>query len=73
MRLELTEDTKKFINFLSEGDRAKLTFTNEFMESQDDGISDKFREYIKIRLSKVGQNIAETNAKLRVEHPEYFE
>ena len=73
MRLELTEDAKKFIDFLSEDDRSKLTFTDEFVESNDEGISEKLREYIKIRLTKVGQKIAETNTKLRVEHPEYFE
>lgn len=73
MKLELTESAKKFIETLNEEDLTKVTFTGNTMESDDEGISNKFMAYAKERLRKIGEKIAETNARLRVEHPEYFE
>ena len=73
MRLELTESTKQFIEFLTEEDRAKATITETYFESDDENISNKLKEYIKIRLTKVGRAVAETTTKFREDHPEYFE
>ena len=73
MKLELTESAKKFIETLNEEDLTKVTFTGNTMESDYEGISNKFMAYAKERLRKIGEKIEETNARLRVEHPEYFE
>lgn len=73
MRLTLNEDAKKFIDFLDEADRLKLVITEDAVESNDAGISDKFREYVKARLAEIGDHVRVTTEHFRAEHPEYFE
>ena len=73
MRLELTESVKKFINTLDEADLAKVTITEDALESEDESISKKVFEYAKARLDAAAQRIDTINKQLRVEHPEYFE
>ena len=51
MRLELTENAKKFIETLTEEDLTKVTFTEDAMESADESISNKLMEYAKERLA----------------------
>ena len=72
MRLELTENTKKFIETLTEEALAKVTFTEDALESDDESISNKLMEYAKERLRKVGEAVRLTTERFKVEHPEYF-
>lgn len=72
-RIELTDSAKKFIETLDETDLAKITFTENTMEYEDEIISDKLREHIKLRFQAVGDRIRAINEQLKVEHPEYFE
>lgn len=72
MRLKLTERAKKFIETLTEEDLAKVTLTENTFESDDEGIHDKFIDFIKIELAKIKEEITEFNKQLRIERPEYF-
>ena len=72
MRLELTENAKKFIETLTEEALTKVTFTEDAMESADESISNKLMEYAKERLRKVGEEVRLTTERLKEEHPEYF-
>lgn len=52
---------------------AKCNITENVFESDDESISDKFKDYIKARLKAAADCIEATNKQLAVEHPEYFE
>lgn len=73
MRLELTESVKKFIGTLTEADFAKVTITDDALESDDDGISEKAEKFAKAMLEATAAKLDAYNAQLRIEHPEYFE
>ena len=53
MRLELTENAKKFIETLPEEDLAKVTFTEDAMESTDESISNNCDLFFPIGLNTV--------------------
>ena len=53
--------------------QAKLIFTEDAVESDDEGISAKLGLYIKARLTDIGNDIRVTTERFRAEHPEYFE
>ena len=72
MKLTLNENAKKFIDTLDDVDRAKLIITEDTVESDDLGISEKFFDYAKARISKIGDEIRAFNRQLQAEHPEYF-
>lgn len=73
MRLELTASVRKFIDTLDEFDLIKITVTEDAIESNDKGISNKVFEYAKARLATIAAKLEAYNAQLRIEHPEYFE
>ena len=73
MRLELTESVKKFIETLDETDLAKVTITEDALESDSKDISNKVFEYVKVRLAATAAKLDAHNKELRAEHPEYFE
>ena len=73
MRLALTESVKKFIETLDDTDLAKVTITEDALESDSEDISKKVFEYVKTRLSAAADRVDTINAELRVTHPEYFE
>lgn len=73
MRLALTESVKKFIETLDDADLAKVTITEDALESDSEDISKKVFEYVKVRLAAAADRVDTINAELRVTHPEYFE
>lgn len=73
MKVRLTECNKSFVETLAEEDRAKVIVTNDTIESSDETMPDKLLAYYKANLTKMGDEIRALTAKLRVEHPEYFE
>lgn len=73
MRIKLTESARDFINTLNESDLEKVTVSDEYIESNDEEISNKVFEYVKARLDTAANRIDSINNQLRIEHPEYFE
>lgn len=73
MRLALNESSRKFIDALDEVDRAKLIFTEDTVESDDEAINEKFKSHIKARLDAVGARVRSETEQFKIEHPEYFE
>ena len=67
------DNAKKFISTLSDEDLKRAIITEDAFESDDPAVRKKFIEHIKARIDAVGKQIKDTNAQLRVEHPEYFE
>jgi len=73
MRLELTESVKKFIDTLDKSDLTKVTITEDALESDDEGISEKVVEFAKAMLEATAEKLDAYNTQLRTKHPEYFE
>lgn len=73
MRLELTEDAKRFINTLNEAELANATFTENTMESEDPAITAKFEKYVKDRFEAMGEKVRFATEQFKAEHPEYFD
>ena len=73
MKLTLNESSRKFIDTLDEADRAKLIFTEDTVESDDESIHDKLLAYHKARLTAIGTRLRAETEQFKMEHPEYFE
>ncbi len=75
MKIKLTESSKQFINNLNESDKEKLIITEETIESSDENVAIKLRDFarqefrVKIH-NKLEKSRKETEIFLR-EHPEY--
>lgn len=73
MKVKLTESNKHFVDTLSEEDRAKVTITENTIESSDASMHDKLLAYHRARLAEMGARIKAETEQFRMEHPEYFE
>ena len=77
MKIKLTERTKSFVESLTEEDKTKVIITEDALESSDEEISQRLRvfavEEIKKAMCEFGEKAREINAKIQLEHPEYFE
>ena len=76
MKIKLTEQAKRFIESLTDSDKAKLVITEDTVESLDEEMTQRLKDLaideLKSAIHNFGEKAKERNAKLRLEHPEYF-